>query len=61
MSSVVFMAEADEFSRGCGVIGGDGKLGHARLAAMRQIMLSVLPSPISSARRPPRKFGGGLS
>jgi hypothetical protein len=30
----------------------------AWLAAMRHIMLRVLPKPMSSASRPPRKSGG---
>jgi hypothetical protein len=61
MSNVVFIAEADKSAIGWGVIGGDGKLWGAWFTAMRQIMLNVLPSPMSSARSPPQKLGGGSS
>jgi len=33
----------------------------ARLAAIRHIMLRVLPKPMSSASRPPQKSGGASS
>jgi hypothetical protein len=49
------------FGLGSGVIGGDGKTVFLGCVATRQIMLRVLPNPMSSARRPPWKFGGGCS
>jgi hypothetical protein len=50
MSKVVFIA--------VDCIEWIGAGGPAWLAAIRQIILRVLPKPISSASRPPRKFGG---
>jgi hypothetical protein len=53
MSKVVLMAADDIELIGAG--------GPAWLAAIRQIILRVLPRPMSSASRPPRKSGGRSS
>lgn len=53
MSKVVFMTADGIELRGVGR--------RAWLAAIRHIMLRVLPRPMSSASRPPRKSGGGSS
>jgi hypothetical protein len=61
INSVVFIAGHEFTSRGSGVRGGDSGVWHAWFAAIRQIMLRVFPSPMSSARRPPRNCGGASS
>jgi hypothetical protein len=59
MSKVVCVtAGSIEFRRPGAVRGIESS---ARLAAIRHIMLRVLPKPMSSASRPPRKSGGASS
>jgi hypothetical protein len=57
MSKVAFAVSP----RGSGVMPGEGRYSRAWLEAIRLIIVNVLPSPMSSARRPPRKLLGDSS